>query len=330
MPDLWSCGLGGGSRLHFSEDIGNSDRSIDNLSCKVGPDSVGSKLLEEAVCAGGRTLTATGAAVVLGTMVVGDAQRAQQHMTRQQAQQAWHSMQRTLADAVDRMKAAPTAVPVVVVGGGAPLCDESLPGASYVLIPEHAGVANAVGAAILQVGSVVDRCIDLGPDSATRAAALQRVEEQAMQEVVNFRAARGECEIVMREVLPLAYQPGATARVIVRAVGPVDLNSKLQRLDDSVARQASEVAAEDKESAGSLATPRSDASAAQSLPIFGRGEEPSVAELAAWTPKLGAGGAWVLSPEDIHLLAIGTGILGCGGGGSPSRAKLKALLELQK
>lgn len=42
-------------------------------------------------------------------------------------------------------------VPVIVVGGGAALCGDSLAGASAVIRPEHADVANAVGAAMPQV-----------------------------------------------------------------------------------------------------------------------------------------------------------------------------------
>ena len=41
-------------------------------------------------------------------------------------------------------------VPVIVVGGGAALCGDVLPGVSTVVRPEHADVANAVGAAIPQ------------------------------------------------------------------------------------------------------------------------------------------------------------------------------------
>lgn len=48
----------------------------------------------------------------------------------------------------------PGDLPVVVVGGGAPLCGDSLAGASTVLRPHHAAVANAVGAAICQVSDV--------------------------------------------------------------------------------------------------------------------------------------------------------------------------------
>ena len=42
-------------------------------------------------------------------------------------------------------------VPVIVVGGGAALAGDALPGASVVVRPEHAAVANAVGAALSQV-----------------------------------------------------------------------------------------------------------------------------------------------------------------------------------
>ena len=42
-------------------------------------------------------------------------------------------------------------VPVIVVGGGARLCGHHLAGASQVLHPPYATVANAVGAAIPQV-----------------------------------------------------------------------------------------------------------------------------------------------------------------------------------
>lgn len=43
-------------------------------------------------------------------------------------------------------------VAVVVVGGGAGLCGDQLPGTSRVLRPQFAEVANAVGAALPQVG----------------------------------------------------------------------------------------------------------------------------------------------------------------------------------
>lgn len=41
-------------------------------------------------------------------------------------------------------------VPVIVVGGGASLCANELKGASTVVRPKHAAVANAMGAAVPQ------------------------------------------------------------------------------------------------------------------------------------------------------------------------------------
>jgi hypothetical protein len=54
-------------------------------------------------------------------------------------------------DGSDKFCASTGDVPVVVVGGGAALCDDSLEGASSVIRPPFASVANAVGAAIPQV-----------------------------------------------------------------------------------------------------------------------------------------------------------------------------------
>ena len=39
-------------------------------------------------------------------------------------------------------------------------------------------------------------------------------------------------------------------------------------------------------------------------------------------------GAWLLRPYDVECLAVGSGILGCGGGGSPYLAKLQVLRKM--
>ena len=63
------------------------------------------------------------------------------------------AIQSKLAALVDSMKTETGDVDVVVVGGGAPLAAQKLPGARLVVVPpKHAAVANAVGAAIPQVG----------------------------------------------------------------------------------------------------------------------------------------------------------------------------------
>ena len=41
-------------------------------------------------------------------------------------------------------------------------------------------------------------------------------------------------------------------------------------------------------------------------------------------------GEWELSEKDVECLAIGAGILGCGGGGDPPGGRLRALQQLNK
>ena len=65
------------------------------------------------------------------------------------------AMQRQLSSLVGAMRPGRELLPVVVVGGGAPLCGDTLPGASRVVRPLHADVANAVGAAIPQASGVL-------------------------------------------------------------------------------------------------------------------------------------------------------------------------------
>ena len=67
------------------------------------------------------------------------------------------------------MKTSAEPIPVVVVGGGSILLGDTLPGASELVKPEHFAVANAIGAAIAQVGGEVDRVFSLERhDRATR------------------------------------------------------------------------------------------------------------------------------------------------------------------
>jgi hypothetical protein len=41
-------------------------------------------------------------------------------------------------------------------------------------------------------------------------------------------------------------------------------------------------------------------------------------------------GHWVLTEADVEAMALGAAVLGCGGGGSPHRAKLRVLAEMSR
>lgn len=61
-------------------------------------------------------------------------------------------------------------------------------------------------------------------------------------------------------------------------------------------------------------------------------EDKALDEVAGLPPArvTEGGGEWELSEKDVECLAIGAGILGCGGGGDPHAGRLRALQQLDK
>jgi N-methylhydantoinase A/oxoprolinase/acetone carboxylase beta subunit len=126
-----------------------------------------------------------------------------------------------IAEAVDRMKTSPEPIPVVVVGGGSVLLGDGLPGASRLVRPDHFAVANAIGAAIAQVGGEVERVFSL--DQLTRDAALDQAKAEAVDKAVAAGATPASVRIVDVEDVPLPYLPGNATRIKVKAVGELEL-----------------------------------------------------------------------------------------------------------
>jgi glyoxylase-like metal-dependent hydrolase (beta-lactamase superfamily II) len=108
---------------------------------------------------------------------------------------------------------------VVLVGGGAILISGPLDGASVVLRPDHAGSANAVGAAIAQVSGEADRVVVL--DGTTREKALAEATETARRRAIEAGADPDRLEVVELEDQPLAYLPGHTTRIRAKVVGDI-------------------------------------------------------------------------------------------------------------
>lgn len=205
MPDVLSIGLGGGSRVRQAGE-----------SISVGPDSVGFKLLGEGLVFGGSTLTATDIAVAGGAAKIGDA-AAVKHLDRRLVLQSLRRMGVMIEDAIDRMKTSSSAVPVVLVGGGSILAPTTLRGAAQVIIPNQAGVANAIGAAIAQVSGEVDQVYSY--EQLGREAALDRARADATSKAVAAGADSATVQIADVEELPLQYLPGSAVRVRVKAIG---------------------------------------------------------------------------------------------------------------
>ncbi len=206
MPDLFSVGLGGGSIVRQDGPEG---------AVRVGPDSVGYAITEEALCFGGSTLTMTDVAVARGMADVGERDRV--GAAREIVDAAYERGAAMFEEAVDRMKTSAEEVPVIAVGGGSILLPEKLPGVSKVHKPEHYEVANAVGAAIAQVSGTIDRVFSLAERS--RDEVMEEARRTAFEEAVRAGADENSLEVVEVEEVPLAYLPGNAVRVKVKAAG---------------------------------------------------------------------------------------------------------------
>jgi len=204
MPDVLSVGVGGGSRIRFDDGV------------TVGPDSVGYRVTEEALVFGGQTLTATDIMVAAGDTVIGDPERVK-HLDRSLVYAARDEIHRRITETVDRMRTSSDLVPVIAVGGGAFLVPEQMACASEVTRPAYSGVANAIGAAIAQVGGEVDRIFAI--PAGKREEVLDQAREEAIGKAIAAGAKASTVQIVEIDELPLAYLPGNASRVRIKAVG---------------------------------------------------------------------------------------------------------------
>jgi N-methylhydantoinase A/oxoprolinase/acetone carboxylase beta subunit len=206
MPDILSLGLGGGTRIRL-------DASSKGIG--IGPDSVGYRLLEDSFLFGGTTLTASDIAVKAGLARFGDVSRIPALEPRV-LDEILLRFRQMFEEGVDRIKTTAADVPVILVGGGSILVPERLKGATRVVTPEHASVANAVGAAVALVGGEVDRIISY---EGGRAEALRDVERAATDQAIAAGADPSTLRVVDVDEEYLSYMPGSRAQVRVKVVG---------------------------------------------------------------------------------------------------------------
>lgn len=204
MPDIVSIGLGGGSIVD------------DRKPVKIGPQSVGYALTQNARVFGGDTLTATDIAVAAGQADIGN-RAALADLDPELVRGALAEIKAKLEDAIDRIKTNRADVPLVLVGGGSILVSGKLKGISEVHVPKNSAVANAVGAAIAQVGGEVDSYFDYRLQG--RDVVLAKAKQDACNRAIEAGAEPATLRIVEVDEMPLAYLPGQTVRVRVKAIG---------------------------------------------------------------------------------------------------------------
>ncbi|WP_101789625.1 hydantoinase/oxoprolinase N-terminal domain-containing protein [Nonomuraea indica] len=204
MPDVVSVGIGGGSRVTLGD------------TPVIGPESVGFRIHQEAMVFGGSTLTATDIAVAGGRVRLGDPSRVA-HLNRTEVRRCQQVVAERVAALADSMRTSAEPVPMVLVGGGSVLLPDEMPGFDAVVRPEHFAVANAIGAAIAQVGGEVDKVYS-GQD-LDREDILAEASAEARQKALLAGATPDSVRIVEIDELPMAYLPGNAVRVRVKAVG---------------------------------------------------------------------------------------------------------------
>jgi N-methylhydantoinase A/oxoprolinase/acetone carboxylase beta subunit len=207
MPDVLAIGLGGGSLVRDD-------------GARIGPESVGYELTSKALAFGGDILTTTDIVVAAGLADIGEPSRVK-HLSKSLIKTALDTIHAMADAAVDRMKTSAEPMPVILVGGGAILVSRGLPSASEVVRPSHATVANAIGAAVAQVGGEVDRVFAV--EGQTREAVLDIAKQEATDRAVAAGAEASTVKIVDVEDVPLAYLPGNATRIRVKAVGDLSM-----------------------------------------------------------------------------------------------------------
>jgi len=209
MPDVLSIGIGGGSHVKDGPE-----------GVTVGPESVGYRLTKDARIFGGSVLTASDIAVAAGRADFGD-KEAVADLDAAQVKAALDRVASDIGDTVERMRTSPDPLPVVAVGGGSILMPDELVGCGTVHRPENFAVANAIGAAIAQVGGEVDRVYAIEP--GRRETVLDEARQEAVDRAVAAGADSEHVRIVDFDEVPLPYLPGNATRIRCKAVGDLTL-----------------------------------------------------------------------------------------------------------
>ncbi|MBQ4792748.1 hydantoinase/oxoprolinase family protein [Pectobacterium versatile] len=208
MPDIISIGIGGGTCVRQSQDG----------KLTLGPDSVGYRLLEQGVSFGGETLTLSDIMLQLHReRWIADLPRPLPKLDNAFCQQAYRQMIDKVESAIDRIKSSSAAIPAVLVGGGSILLPDVLSGVSQVMRPQNFDAANAVGVALGAVGAQIERVVKM-PDN-DREKIKSELQQQTICLAEEMGARPGSVEIIDYQEIPLAYLPGNSVQVKIKAAG---------------------------------------------------------------------------------------------------------------
>ncbi len=203
MPDVIAIGLGGGSLI-----------GPDGKTC--GPQSVARELREKALCFGGFVMTLTDVAVSQGRLVISDAS-CSKPVEAKVCEAVDTLIVEKLAAAVDLMKPGGAILPVILVGGGAPLIPGDTLAGCPIVRPDNADVANAIGASIAQVSGEAEGMRVAGADS--REIVIENLTAIASEKALSAGADSATINVVNVEEVDIPYMATDTSRIRVSVVG---------------------------------------------------------------------------------------------------------------
>ena len=123
--------------------------------------------------------------------------------------------------AIDKMRPSKEPVPVILVGGGAILISRQLETALQLIQPEYAEVANAIGAAIAQVGGEVEYIVSYS--EIQRETALKKITEEAELKAISAGADESTLRVLDVEETTMSYMDDDAARLRIKVVGDLKL-----------------------------------------------------------------------------------------------------------
>ncbi|KAJ3461158.1 hypothetical protein MRS44_009711 [Fusarium solani] len=299
-PEVLCLGLGGGTKV-----LQNPDGSV-----TVGPESVGHRLLSEALVFGGTTLTATDVAVAEGKVNIGDAALVSHLKGTNTIQKTRQEIKQILERGVDSMKLSAEDAVLVLVGGGSIVqMDEKLTRYS------HFDCANAVGAAIAKVSGQIDTIEIL--EGRDEQEIIESTKRKAIEAAIEAGADRDTVKIVSLENLPLEYSAVKATRLIIKAAGMLRVGALLQ------------ATTEEPNGVFEPTTNGHKPEVEQKSDDYATSASASI-KISDYKPEVLSDGTWLVSEADCEFLATGCSVVACGGGGPGYNCYLAARAALRQ
>lgn len=203
MPDILSIPLAGGTIIRE----------------KIGPETVGYRLNEEAISFGGDTLTATDVALSFGNIDLDGTDRVKvvKKYSMEYLRNIYSEMLKMWEESLDKMKMMAGDTKLISVGGGGFMIFDKLKGSSQLVRPENAQFANAIGAATSLIGARVDKAYSY--DSVKRENAVETTIRRAKALCEEAGAVPSSIDVKEVEEVSMPYLPGNSVKLTVKVVG---------------------------------------------------------------------------------------------------------------